>query len=131
MLRTALTARLGISLPLIQAGMGPAGRPALAAAVSAAGGVGMLSGLGALSPEGLRREIQEVRARTDRPFGANLLLNGPGEALEARLAACLDEQVPLISFFWGDPAPCVEACHQAGAAVIEVAPICRTVWRPG
>jgi nitronate monooxygenase len=98
--------------------MGPAGRPALAAAVSAAGGLGMLSGLGALSPEALRREIQEVRARTDRPFGANLLLNGPGEALEARLAACLGEQVPLISFFWGDPAPYVEVCHQAGAAVI-------------
>jgi NAD(P)H-dependent flavin oxidoreductase YrpB (nitropropane dioxygenase family) len=98
--------------------MGAAGRPALAAAVSAAGGLGMLSGLSASTPEMVRQEIREVRARTDRPFGANLLLNVPREALEARLATCLDEHVPAISFFWGDPAPHVEACHRAGAAVL-------------
>jgi len=118
MLRTALTERLGLALPLVQASLGPGGRPALAAAVSAAGGLGRLSGLGALSPEALRGEIREVRARTSRPFGANLLLNGPAEALEARLAACLNEQVPVVSFFWGDPAPPVGACHRAGALVL-------------
>lgn len=118
MLRTALTERLGIDLPIVQAGLGAPGRPALAAAVSAAGALGVLSGLGALSAETVRREIQDVRARTDRPFGANLLLNLPRDALEARLAACLDKRVSLISFFWGDPAPYVDACHQAGAMVL-------------
>lgn len=118
MLRTPLTERLGLALPIVQAGLGPVGRPALAAAVSAAGGLGVLSGLGALDAETIRREIREVRARTDRPFGANLLLNGAREALETRLAACQAEGVPALTFFWGDPAPHVEACRRAGAAVL-------------
>ncbi|MCW8087922.1 NAD(P)H-dependent flavin oxidoreductase [Sabulicella glaciei] len=116
--RTVLTERLGIALPIVQAGLGPAGRPPLAASVSAAGALGMLSGLGALSPASIRREIREVRARTDRPFGVNLLLNAPPDALQPRLAACLEEGVSAVSFFWGDPAPHVEACHRAGAVVL-------------
>jgi NAD(P)H-dependent flavin oxidoreductase YrpB (nitropropane dioxygenase family) len=118
MLRTTLTAQLGIELPLVQAGMGTVGRPALAAAVSAAGALGMLSGLGGLSPDRVRQDIRDVRARTGRPFGANFLLNMPRAAVGARLTVCLDEQVPVISFFWGDPAPHVAACHRAGAVVI-------------
>jgi NAD(P)H-dependent flavin oxidoreductase YrpB (nitropropane dioxygenase family) len=71
MLRTALAERPEIVLPLVQAGLSPAGRPALAAAVSAAGTLGVLSGLGALTPETLRRlecgdrRIYEARIRDD------------------------------------------------------------------
>ncbi|MGK7870697.1 NAD(P)H-dependent flavin oxidoreductase [Falsiroseomonas sp. E2-1-a20] len=118
MLRTALTERLGIELPIVQAGLGAAGRPRLAAAVSAAGALGMLSGLGAFSTDAVRREIGEVRGLTDRPFGVNLLLNASRDGLEARLAACLEERVPVVSFFWGDPTPYVEACHRVGALVL-------------
>jgi NAD(P)H-dependent flavin oxidoreductase YrpB (nitropropane dioxygenase family) len=67
MLRTTLTAQLGIELPLVQAGMGTVGRPALAAAVSAAGALGMLSGLGGLSPDRVRQDIRDVRAAPDAP----------------------------------------------------------------
>lgn len=73
-LRTRLCDLLGIEYPVLQSGMAPIGGPELAAAVSAAGGLGIL-GLAHVEPEEVRRRIREVRRRTDRPFGANLLLH--------------------------------------------------------
>lgn len=73
-LRTRLCDLLGIEYPVLQSGMAPIGGPELAAAVSAAGGLGIL-GLAHVEPAEVRRRIQEVRRRTDRPFGANLLLH--------------------------------------------------------
>lgn len=116
-MRTALTERLRLSAPIIQAPMGGATSPALAAAVSNAGGLGTL----ALSwtPEAqVREQIRETRRRTDRPFGVNLVLAFPQDT---RLAVCLEEGAPVISFFWGDPAPFVGAVHAGGAAVIHTA----------
>ena len=79
-LRTALCDLLGIEYPVISAGMGPVGggsAPAavaeLAAAVSNAGGLGVIGGAG-FNPEQLRAEINKVRALTDKPFGVDLLL---------------------------------------------------------
>ena len=73
-LRTPLCDLLGIEYPLLQSGMAPIGGPELAAAVSGAGGLGIL-GAAHLAPEEVRRRIREVRRRTDRPFGVNLLLH--------------------------------------------------------
>ena len=112
-MRTALTARLGIELPIVQAPMGGASNPALAAAVSQAGGLGMLA-LSWHPPQAVRAAIRQTRELTDKPFGVNLVLAFPQAE---RLAICLEEGVPVISFFWGDPAPHVGACHAAGAAV--------------
>lgn len=112
-MRTALTERLGLQVPIVQAPIGGASSPALAAAVSNAGGLGTLA-LSWHPPEALRRVIRETRALTDKPFGVNLVLAFPQAE---RLAVCLEEGVPVISFFWGDPAPHVGACHAAGAAV--------------
>ncbi|MEK7848746.1 MAG: nitronate monooxygenase [Chloroflexota bacterium] len=76
-LRTALCDLLGIDYPIIQAGMwvkdGRATPPPLVAAVSNAGGLGVMAGLG-LEPEDLRHRIREVRELTSRPFGVDLLL---------------------------------------------------------
>jgi nitronate monooxygenase len=79
-LRTPLCDFLGIEYPVISAGMGPVGggsAPAavaeLAAAVSNAGGLGVIGGAG-FAPERLREEINKVRAMTDKPFGVDLLL---------------------------------------------------------
>ena len=76
-LRTKLCDRLGICLPIIQAGMGVyrglVTTPALVAAVSEAGGLGCLGGSG-LTPDELRAAIREIRALTTRPFGVDLLL---------------------------------------------------------
>ena len=72
--RTSLCDLLGIEYPIVQAGMGGAAGPALAAAVSNAGGLGVL-GCAHLPPDEVRRRIRAVRALTTRPFGANLLLH--------------------------------------------------------
>jgi nitronate monooxygenase len=73
-LRTPLCDLLGIEYPILQSGMAPIGGPELAAAVSAAGGLGIL-GCAHQPADEVRRRIQEVRRRTDRPFGVNLLLH--------------------------------------------------------
>jgi NAD(P)H-dependent flavin oxidoreductase YrpB (nitropropane dioxygenase family) len=51
---------------------------------------------------------------TDRPFGVNLVLHFP---VEDHVAVCLEERVPVVSFFWGDPTPYVARAHAAGAIV--------------
>jgi nitronate monooxygenase/enoyl-[acyl-carrier protein] reductase II len=110
-LRTALCDRLGIDVPIVQAPVGSAAGPELAAAVSEAGGLGMLA-LTWQSPEQVRRSIRRTRELTNRPFGANLVLDFPVDDL---LEVCLDEGVPVISTFWGDPAPMNARIHNAGA----------------
>ena len=112
-MRTALCDQLGIEVPIVQAPMGGASCPALAGAVSNAGGLGMLA-LSWHPPEAARAEIRATRALTDRPFGVNLVLAFPQEE---RFAVCLEEGVQVISFFWGDPAPFVARAHAAGAKV--------------
>ena len=75
-LRTPLCDLLGIEYPICLAGMGGRGDetpPRLVAAVSNAGGLGVMGGTG-LAPEEIRSRIQEIRALTDRPFGVDLLL---------------------------------------------------------
>lgn len=114
MLQTSLCALLNIELPIIQAPIGGAATPALAAAVSNAGGLGMLP-LTWHSPEGVRRVIRQTRQLTDRPFGVNLILQWPQEE---RLKVCLEEGVPVVSFFWGDPSLYVAAAHTAGSLVM-------------
>ena len=113
-MKTVLCERLGIELPIIQAPMGGAVGPALASAVSNAGGLGMLSPWRA-DIDTVRRQIQETRALTSRPFGVNLNLEFPQEE---RLAACLDEGVPVISFFWRDPSSLVPRAKAGGAIVL-------------
>jgi NAD(P)H-dependent flavin oxidoreductase YrpB (nitropropane dioxygenase family) len=113
-MKTALCDRLGIELPIIQAPMGGAGGPGLVAAVSNAGGLGMLV-LWRADTDTIRRQIRETRALTSRPFGVNLNLQFPQEE---RLAICLDEGVPVISFFWRDPSSLVPRTKAGGATVL-------------
>jgi NAD(P)H-dependent flavin oxidoreductase YrpB (nitropropane dioxygenase family) len=113
-MKTALCERLGIELPIIQAPMGGAVGPTLASAVSNAGGLGMLSPWRA-DIDTVRGQIRATRALTSRPFGVNLNLEFPQEE---RLAACLDEGVPVISFFWRDPSSLVPRAKAGGAIVM-------------
>src|SRR5436305_14205134 len=92
-METPICSCLGIQTPIIQAPMGGAVGPALAAAVSNAGGLGMLV-LWRAEPEQMRRQIREVRSLTSKPFGVNLNLEFPQEE---RLELCLEEGVPIIS----------------------------------
>src|SRR5215470_2197236 len=113
-MKTALCHTLGIEHPIISAPMGPdISGPELVAAVSNAGGFGILQAQFCPPPR-FREEIRRVRALTAKPFGVNLLLHFP---VEEQVAICLEEQVPVLSFFWGDPTPYVERAHAAGVKV--------------
>lgn len=110
----AAATRLGVELPIVQAPIGSATTPALAAAVSNAGGLGMLAGSWR-SPVVLRDLIGQTRALTRQPIGVNLVLEfDPARQIETALKA----GVRIISLFWGDPAPWVPKVHQAGGIVI-------------
>ncbi|WP_353357711.1 nitronate monooxygenase [Mycobacterium sp.] len=113
-MQTGLCRQLGIAYPIISAPMGPdITGPDLVAAVSNAGGLGILQAQ-LCTPPRFRDEIRRVRELTDRPFGVNLLLNFPVDDL---LAVCIEEQIPALSLFWGDPSPYVERAHAAGTKV--------------
>src|SRR6478672_10414895 len=105
---TAGCERLGIEVPIIQAPMGGAVGPALAAAVSNAGGLGTLALWGA-DIDTLRRQVHETQALTSKPFAVNLNLDFPQEE---RLEACLQEKVPVISLFWREPSELVERAKE-------------------
>jgi nitronate monooxygenase len=113
-MRTMLCDRLGVDVPIIQAAMGNASSPALAAAVSNAGALGMLQ-FGWLAPDQIREQISSTRALTQRPFGAGFVLN---REQHARLEVALDEGIGVISMFWGDPGPYVDRVHRAGALLM-------------
>jgi nitronate monooxygenase len=114
MLETSLTKLLHIATPIIQAPIGSASCPALAAAVSNAGGLGMLS-ITWRSLDDTRRVIWETKELTKKPFGVNLVLEFD---TEERLQIALENAVPVISFFWGDPSPYVEQIHRNRATVM-------------
>jgi nitronate monooxygenase len=89
-------------------------RPQLAAAVSNAGALGMLS-LTWSDPDEVASIIAAMNDLTSRPYGVNLILVWPQEA---RLRQILDVGVRIVSLFWGDPAPYVPIAHAAGALVL-------------
>ncbi len=113
-MRTPLCDALGIEHPIVSAPMGPdlAG-PELVAAVSGAGGLGILQAQFA-PPAALREQIREIRSRTAKPFGVSAILHFPCDPL---VEVCLEERVPVLWFFWGDPAKYVAPAHAAGTKV--------------
>jgi NAD(P)H-dependent flavin oxidoreductase YrpB (nitropropane dioxygenase family) len=115
MLKTQLCRDLGIDLPILNAGMGGGvANAALAAAVSNAGGLGVL-GMGGLPGAVIRDEIRKLRSLTAKPFGVNIIL-----ALleEGQIEACLDEKVPVLILFWGDPKPFVAMARRTGTRLV-------------
>jgi NAD(P)H-dependent flavin oxidoreductase YrpB (nitropropane dioxygenase family) len=108
---TPFCRRLDLTAPVVQAPVGSATTPELAAAVSNAGGLGMLA-LTWTPPGSVRESIRATRALTDRPFGVNLVLEW---AQEERVQACAEESVAAVSTFWGDPRPYVDRIHAGGA----------------
>ncbi len=109
-----------IEVPIVAAPMGFLTGPDLAAAVSNAGGLGIMS-FSANPPPVLRSEIRRLRSLTNKPFGVNVLLSGPHLpfSVEAIVDVCLEERVPVLSTFWGDPTPYVARAHAAGVKVID------------
>src|SRR5579863_2970790 len=111
-MRTGVCELLGIEQPIVQAPIGPAAVPRLAAAVSNAGGLGLLSLTWAPDVASL---VSQTAALTGRPFGGNLVLEWDQHR---RLDQALGAGLRIVSLFWGDPAPYVETIHDAGALVM-------------
>ncbi|AXF24967.1 2-nitropropane dioxygenase [Burkholderia pyrrocinia] len=109
---------LGCTWPIVLAGMGGVARAELASAVSAAGGFGFL-GMVREPVALIRREVQQVRAATDRPFGTNLIpASTPPDLLDAQLDACIELRVPVVALFWDVMPAVVRRLRDAGVCVV-------------
>ena len=115
-LHTPLCDILKIDTPIGQAPIGLATTPTMTAAVSNAGGLGMLAFL-RRDADDIRRLISETHEMTDRAFGGNFILRGL-EGTDARLDACLESGVDVVSFHWDEPDDYVDRVHAAGALVM-------------
>src|SRR5437773_11882568 len=121
MLQTKFTELLACTVPLQQAGMGKLASPALAAAVADAGGLGMVSGIGAAPPEYVAKVLDGLRRSTSGAFGANFIVDGVRETgkLDADFLKVLEvaaSRAPVVEFFYEEPdQELVEIGHAAGA----------------
>jgi NAD(P)H-dependent flavin oxidoreductase YrpB (nitropropane dioxygenase family) len=113
-LHTPVCQLLGIELPILQAGMSTYTTPELVAAVSNAGGLGIIGGL-SRSPAELREEITKVRELTSRPFGVNHVVS---QIDTAALDVTLELRVPVLSLSWGRAGELVRRAHGAGSKVV-------------
>ncbi len=116
-MKTEITELLGIEEPIIQGGMAWVAEYHLAAAVSEAGGFGII-GAASAPPEVVREQIHKVRELTDKPFGVNVMLMSPGAAEVAKVAA--EEKVKAVTTGAGNPAAYMEMWKDAGIRVIPV-----------
>ncbi|MBI2217151.1 MAG: nitronate monooxygenase [Candidatus Rokubacteria bacterium] len=126
-LHTPLCDRLGIRYPICQAGMGYVARSGLAAAVSAAGGLGVIAAAHC-TPSELRNEIRRVRDLTDRPFGVDILfatvraagdeVNRFTDAVKRWVDVTLDARVPVLVAGLGSPGPVTAQAHRLGMTVM-------------
>jgi nitronate monooxygenase len=114
MLTTRFTELVGCTMPIQQAGMGDLAQPRLAAAVSNAGGLGMVS-IGGLPPAMIEQLLEEARQHTAGPIGANILLPFEQDDLPAIIDVAA-AHANVVDFFWGDPArSVVDRVHAGGA----------------
>jgi nitronate monooxygenase len=113
MITTPLCTLLGIERPILNASMAGTATGALAAAVSEAGGFGMIGGTSSGGADWLREQIRIARSLTSRPFGVGFISSFPETAELAQVA--LDEGVAAINHSFADPTPFVDATHAAGA----------------
>jgi enoyl-[acyl-carrier protein] reductase II len=114
-----ITELLGSKYPLIQGGMANIATAKLAAAVSNAGGFGLI-GAGGYDAEWVRKEIRECRTLTDKPFGVNIMLMSPHAPMIAKVV--VEENVKVVTTGAGSPGIYMEAWKQAGIIVIPVVP---------
>ena len=117
MIHTPVCDLLGIRYPVIQGGMAWIADAELAAAVSNAGGLGIISAMNA-GGEWVREEIRKAKALTSQPFGVNIMLASPHVEEVAQIV--IDEQVPVVTTGAGNPSKYMKAWLAAGIKVIPV-----------
>ncbi len=118
-MKTRITELLGCEYPIIQGGMAWVAEHNLAAAVSNAGGIGLIAG-GSAPIDYLRDQIRMCKEKTDKPFGVNIMLMSPNADDLAQL--CIDEKVAVVTTGAGNPGKFIPAWKEAGIKVIPVIP---------
>lgn len=116
-MKTRITELLGIEEPVIQGGMAWVAEYHLAAAVSEAGGLGII-GAASAPPEVVREQIRKVKERTSKPFGVNVMLMNPNAPEVAKVV--VEEQVSVVTTGAGNPAKFMSLWKEAGVKVIPV-----------
>jgi enoyl-[acyl-carrier protein] reductase II len=116
MLRTDICGRLGIDYPIVLAGMGGVSMHALTAAVSNAGGLGVLGGA-TVDAEGLRQEIRRTRRLTDKPFAVDLLAPIP-DMIRPHMQVIFEEGVKIFVAGLAVPQEFIAEMHERGMTVI-------------
>lgn len=129
-LRTPICERLGIEYPVFQAGMGWVARAELAAAVSEAGGLGVVGAGTDMAADELRRQIEATRSLTGKPFGVDILfatVRAAGsevaqytDAVQEMVRVVLEERAPVLISGLGSPAAAVPEAHARGIFVLSV-----------
>ena len=119
MIKTPLCDLLNIEFPILQGGMAWISDAQLAAAVSNAGGLGIISSMNA-DENWLRSEIQKAKSLTDKPFGVNVMLMNPHVDKIAQVL--IDEKVPVVTTGAGNPGKFMKMWIEAGIKVIPVVP---------
>lgn len=117
MIRSKVSELLGIEYPILQGGMAWVATGELAAAVSEAGGLGII-GSGQAPADWVRQEIKKVKAVTGKPFGVNIMLMSP--FVEDVMQLIIEERVPVITTGAGNPGKYVPALKEIGTKVIPV-----------
>jgi enoyl-[acyl-carrier protein] reductase II len=125
MLKTRITEMLGIHHPIMLAGMNWITTPRIVSAVCNAGGLGILA-TAASTPEETRKQIREIRSLTDKPFGINQILIGPGA--KDNISAAIEEKVPIINYSLGKPW-FVDQVHAYGGKVMGTVAVARHAVR--
>jgi len=120
--KNKLTKLLNIKYPIIQGGMAGVSESILTAAVSNAGGLGII-GSGFASPEWLEQEIKKTKSLTDKPFGVNLLMQNPKVSDLIRII--IQEKVPIVFTGGGNPLPILPILKNKNIKVIPVVPLVR------
>lgn len=110
---------LGIKYPVIQGGMANIATGEFAAAVSNAGGLGLI-GAGGMTPETLEENIHKCRSLTNKPFGVNIMLMHPAAQEMAEIVA--RERIPVVTTGAGNPGKYMEMWKAAGSLVFPVVP---------
>jgi len=117
MIRTILCDLLNIEHPIVQGGMAWMATAELVAAVSEAGGLGILGG-GNAPPDYVRAQVQETKARTRKPFGVNIPIFSP--YVDEVVQICIDDEVPVVATGAGSPGPWMAQLKEAGIKVMPV-----------
>lgn len=119
MLRTSLCEVLGIKYPILQGGMAWVATAELAAAVSNAGGLGII-GAGNAPGDYVRTQIRKAKELTDKPFGVNIMLLSP--FVDEVIDVAYEERVPVITTGAGNPGKYITRFKEIGTKVIPVVP---------